>query len=141
MLRSSSACGYDKPLSYAAILDGSMPGWLDTNNEEKPWAEVQLAGDSDVSGIVLLNRYEYAADQEEFKWAAPLKVSVSTDGKAYTEVARVEQPEALFRIDLQGKAARARFVRIERAAPADGSKPGNGRWHFRSFLVYGKKLY
>ena len=141
MLRTSTACGFDKPLSYAAILDGSMPGWFDTNNEEKPWAEVQLAGDSDVSGIVLLNRYEYAADQEEFKWAAPLKVSVSTDGKAYTEVARVDQPEALFRIDLQGKAARARFVRIERPAPADGSKPGNGRWHFRRFLVYGKKLY
>ena len=39
------------------ILDGSTPGYFDTNNEGKPWAQIALAGDSDISGIVLLNRY------------------------------------------------------------------------------------
>ena len=43
------------------------------------------------------------------------------------------------RVDIPGKAQRARFVRIERQAPADKSKPG--RLHLRNFLVYGRKLY
>ena len=35
---------------------------------------------------------------------------------------------------------RARHVRIERIPGADKTKPP-GRFHFRNFLVYGKKLY
>ena len=44
------------------------------------------------------------------------------------------------RIDLAGKVARARYIRIERQAPTDPAK-APGRLHFRNFLVYGKKLY
>lgn len=140
LLQTSSACQFDRPLSYAAVLDGTAPGWFDTNGEAKPWAQVLLAGDAEISGIVLVNRYEYAPDQEEFQWAAPLKVQCSLDGKTWTDVATCEKAEAVMRIDLTGNVARARYIRIERQAPADPAK-APGRLHFRNFLVYGKKLY
>jgi hypothetical protein len=43
-------------------------------------------------------------------------------------------------VDLQGKGLKARFVRIERLPGKDAAQPP-GRFHFRNFLVYGKKLY
>jgi hypothetical protein len=43
-------------------------------------------------------------------------------------------------VNLQGKALRARYVRIERIPNGDKSKPP-GRFHFRNFLVYGQRLY
>jgi len=140
LLQTSSACQFDRPLSYRAILDGSAPGWFDTNNEAKPWAQVVLAGEAELSGIVLVNRYEYAPEQEEFQWAAPLKVLVSSDGKTWTEVGSCDKAEAVMNIDFKGKAPRCRYVRLERQAPVDASK-APGRFHLRNFLVYGRKLY
>ncbi len=140
MLQTSSACQFDKPLSYRAILDGSAPGWFDTNNEPTPWAQVVLAGDAEITGIIAVNRYEFAPDHEEFQWAVPFKVLLSTDGKNWTEAAICTKAEAVMRVDLTGKPQRARYVRIERQAPADASKPP-GRLHLRNFLVYGRKLY
>jgi len=139
LLQTSSACQFDRPLSYRSILDGTAPGWFDTNNEEKPWAEVILPADSEITGLVAVNRYEYSPDQEEFKWAAPFKVLISTDGKTWKEIATCDKPEAAMRLDLTGKAPRARFIRLERQAPADGTKPG-GRFHLRNLLIYGRKL-
>lgn len=137
LLQTSSQCQFDRPLSYNKILDPeSFGGWFDTNAEDKPWAQVQLAGDSQISGIVLVNRYEYGPEQDEFQWAAPLKVSVSADGKAWTDVASFEKAEPVFRVDLQGKEVRARYVRVERLP----GKP-QARFHFRNVIVYGKKLY
>ncbi len=140
LLQTSSACQFDRPLSYRAILDGTAPGWFDTNNEAKPWAQVMLAGEAELSGIVLVNRYEYAPEQEEFQWAAPLKVLVSSDGKTWTEAGACDKAGAVMSIDFKGKAPRCRYVRLERQAPADASKPP-GRFHLRNFLVYGRKLY
>jgi hypothetical protein len=137
MLKTSSACQYDKPLSYAQVVGGGTNAYFDTNNEDKPWAQVQLLGEAELSGIVLLNRYEYAP---EMTWAVPLKVSVSLDGKSWNEVASFDKVDSLFRIDLQGKGLKARFVRIERQPSKDSTQPP-GRFHFRNFLVYGKKLY
>jgi hypothetical protein len=140
MLQTSSACQFDRPLSYRAILDGSAPGWFDTESEAKPWAQVALAGDAEITSIIAVNRYEFTPEQEEFQWAVPFKVMLSTDGKTWTEAATCSKAEAVMRIDLPGKPQRARFVRIERQAPADASTPP-GRLHFRNFLVYGRKLY
>jgi hypothetical protein len=139
ILQTSSACQFDRPLSYRAVLDGSAPGWFDTNAEPKPWAQIVLAGDAEISSIVLVNRYEYPPDQEEFQWAAPFKVQLSTDGKTWTDAATCEKAEAVMRVDLSGK-QRARYVRIERQAPPDMTK-SPGRLHLRNFLVYGRKLY
>ncbi len=89
-------------------------------------------GDAELSGIVLVNRYEY---EPESAWVAPLRVSVSTDGKTWTPVANFDQVQPLYRIALSGKAVRARFVKAERL-------PGKtDRFHLRGFMVYGKKLY
>lgn len=136
LLRTSSASQFDKPFSYQQILTGGYGGWFDTNAEDKPWAQVQLAGDALLTGIVLVNRYEYAPTQDEFQWAVPLKVSVSTDGKAWTEVASFDKAESTYRIDLQNKNLRARYVRIERLP----GKP-QARFHFRNVIVYGQRLY
>jgi hypothetical protein len=147
MLQTSSACQFDRPLSYRAILGGGFGGWFDTNNEEKPWAQVQLAGDSELTGIVLVDRYEYTNpndknQMDELAWAVPMQVSVSIDGKAWTQVASLDKPspDKVYRINLIGKAQRVRYVRLERQPNADKTK-ANGRFHFRNFLIYGKKLY
>ncbi|MCW1923898.1 discoidin domain-containing protein [Luteolibacter arcticus] len=139
LLQTSSSSKHDRPLSYGAVLDGSAPGWFDTNAEEKPWAQVMLAGEAEITAIVAVNRYEYAQDKDEFQWAAPFKVLVSTDGKTWTEAATRTTAEAVMRVDLSGK-PRARYVRLERQAPSGTSKPP-GRFHLRNFLVYGRKLY
>jgi hypothetical protein len=140
LLQTSSACQFDRPLSYRAVLDGSASGWFDTNAEAQPWAQVVLAGEAEISGIIAVNRFEYAADQEEFQWAAPSRVLVSSDGKTWTEVGTIGRAEPVMRVELSGKAVRGRYVRIERQAAMDKSKPA-GRLHLRNFLVYGRKLY
>ena len=108
MLQTSSACQHDRPLSYAQVLSGAIGGYFETNNEHNPWAQVQLPGEAALTGIVLLNRYEHATE-EEFLWAVPLKVSVSLDGKTWAEVASFDKADAVFRVDLQGKSMKARF--------------------------------
>ena len=138
LLQTSSACQYDRPLTYPAVLAGPGPGYFDTNNEPKPWAQVVLAGDAEISGIILVNRYELPPANEEFLWAAPLKVQSSPDGKTWTDVATCDKADLVMRIDLAGKVPRARYLRIERQI-TDPAKPP--RLHFRNFLVYGKKLY
>ncbi len=138
LLQSSSQAGSDKPLSYGQVLGGGELGFLDTANEQKPWAQVMLAGEGELSGIVLVDRYEFAPEKP---WDVPLKVEVSTDGKTWTQVALFEKEQDVYRVDLQGKALRAKFVRIERQPGPDAAKPNTGRLHMRSFLVYGRKLY
>ncbi len=137
MLQTSSV-SYDKPLSYGQVLESGELGYFDTANEAKPWAQVVLAGEGELSGVVLVDRYEFAPEKP---WDVPLKVETSTDGKAWTEVALFEQAQDVYRVDLQGKALRAKFVRIERQPGPDGAKPNTGRLHMRNFLVYGRKLY
>jgi hypothetical protein len=140
MLQTSSAGPSDRPLSYAQVLGGGFGGWFDTNGEEKPWAQVQLPGEGELSGIVLLNRYEYAPTDADFLRAAPLKISVSLDGKSWTEVGSFAKADTVFRVDLAGKAVKACYVRIERTPGTDKIQAA-GPFHFRNFLVYGKKFY
>lgn len=137
MLRTSSA-SYDTPLSYDQVLGGGEFGYFDTNPEAKPTATVTLAGDGELSGIVLVNRYELPV---EHPWDVPLKVEVSTDGKQWTQVALFEKAAPVYRVDLRGKGVRARYVRIERQPGPEAAGHGAGRLHMRNFLVYGKKLY
>ena len=137
MLRTSSA-SYDTPISYDQVLGGGQFGYFDTNPEPKPTATVTLAGEGELSGIVLVNRYELPS---EHPWDVPLKVEVSTDGKQWTQVALLEKAAPVYRVDLRGKAVRARYVRIERQPGPEAAGSGAGRLHMRNFLVYGKKLY
>ncbi len=99
-----------------------------------------MAGEGELTGIVLVNRYEVGPTGRGFQWAVPFKVSASLDGKTWTEVASFDKAEAVFRVDLQGRKLLARYVRAERLPAADKSKPP-GRFHLRSFQVFGKKSY
>jgi hypothetical protein len=135
---SSSSASYDKPLTYDQVTGGGVLGYFDTGNEQKPWAKITLTGEGELTGIVLVDRYEYLAEQP---WDVPLKVEVSTDGTKWTQVALFEKAEPVYRIDLEGKKLRAKYVRIERQPGPDAAHPNNGRLHMRNFLVYGRKLY
>jgi hypothetical protein len=137
-LRLSSASPNDRILSHAAVLDGAAPGFFETNAEAKPWVQIALAGDCEVSGIALVNRYESPAGSDRAVRSFPCKISLSTDGTHWTEVATAETPATLTRIDLSGKAPRTRYLRLERQPPADG-KPQ--KMHFRNILIYGRKLF
>lgn len=137
MLQTSSV-SYDKPLSYGQVLDGGEFGYFDTAHESKPWALVALAGEGALSGIVLVNRYEFPSEKP---WDVPLKVEVSSDGTNWTEVAQFEEMQDVYRVDLLTKEIRAKYVRIERGPGSDPAKPNNGRLHMRNFLVYGRPLY
>jgi hypothetical protein len=135
MLRLSSSNGADRPLSYHALLSGKdFGGFFHTNGEMNPWAQVQLPGKSRLSGIVIVNRFE---DNDSLKRSLPLVVSVSSDGGKWTEVAKFESPEPMFRVDLQGKNIEASYIRVERPASAGR----NEVFHLRGFLVYGQKMY
>jgi len=130
MLRTSSTSAPDRPQTYRQLLSGSsFGGFFHTGDEATPWAQVELSAASILSGIVLVNRFEAASER-----AAPLKVSVSDDGKTWTAVADFDKPLPVFRIDLQGKAVHARFVRLERVAETAAA------FHFRSILIYGHKV-
>ena len=132
-IQTSSSHDSDRPLSYGALLSGEgAGGYFDTQGEDNPWAVVQLPGDAELSGIVLVNRYE---NESELAWAVPLHVSVSADGRSWTPVAVFDQAQASYRVDLAGKAIRARYIKAERL---NGKKD---RFHLRGFRVYGKRLY
>jgi hypothetical protein len=139
MLQTSSANPDDRPLSYQQVLNGGPVGWFDTASDKRPWAQVQLPGEGELAGIVLVGRHEYPRNDGAYK-AAPLKVSVSLDGKAWTEVASFENDEMVFRVDLQGKNLLARYVRAERIPGPQETKPFE-RFNLRGFMVYGRKLY
>ncbi len=150
MLRSSSACGYDRPRSYRAIVtDSETGGYLDTNHEPKPWAMVQLLGPCEVAGIVLVDRFEYnnPKDQNqetELRWLTPFKVSLSPDGRTWTDVATVTEPSTtkVYRVDCNGRKTTTQYVRVDVLPdPKADPKAQPGRLHLRHFLVYGKKLY
>lgn len=139
LLQTSSAHADDKPLAYRQLMTGGIGGWFDTASDKKPWAQVQLLGEGDLEGIILVGRYEYPANHKLYK-EAPLKISVSLDNKTWTEVASFDKDEIVFRVDLQNRDLKARYVRAERVPVAADAKPFE-RFNLRGFFVYGKKLY
>jgi hypothetical protein len=125
----------DRPITYSALLrpDG-FGGYFETYDEVAPWAMVQLPGEGELSGIVIVGRYELGSSYPA-EWTLPLKVSISSDGKAWTEVATFATMQPEFRVDLAGKSMKASFVKAERV-------PGrNLRFFLRKILVFGKPLY
>src|SRR5439155_11775842 len=109
LLRSSTVCQFDRATTYRQVLgDGTYGGWIDTNPEDAPWVIVQLPGDADLTGIALVDRFEFAPESD---WAIPLKVSVSADGKTWTPVANFDKMQPLYAVNLAGKSIRARYVK------------------------------
>jgi hypothetical protein len=125
----------DTPLVYEAVLRADPPGgFFHTASEENPWAQVILPGKVALSGLVVVNRWEnkgYAARQ------VPLFVSVSEDGKEWTEIFTSEEPSEVWRVDLNGRGVDAKYVKLEARHHADKKQP----FHLRNILVYGTPYY
>ena len=83
-----------------------------------------------ILGIAIINRYESLGDRQ-----VPLVVSISEDGKTWTEVYRSEENLPVWEIDLAKTKPKAAWVRISR----DGEK--KDCFHLRSIRVWGKKLF
>ena len=124
LLQCSSPVSY---LAFTPVQNAGQGSFFYVNKMKNPWLTLQLGGESELSGIVVLGH-----DKSEMPW----KFSVSADNKSWTEVATIQTYEPGIRIDLQGKGIKAKYVKLER--PADC--PDNFI-HLRNFLVYGKKLY
>jgi hypothetical protein len=131
MLSLSSWSGYDRAYSHANLVMPGFPGgFCHTNGGSNPWVQVELPAPGELTGIVVVNRFE-----EYPKRHVPQKISVSLDGKTWEEVATFTEYQPAFEVDLQGKSVRAKWVRVERLPSAGHSQ----EFHLRNLVVYGRK--
>ena len=93
---------------------------------------VVLPGPVELGGIVVENR----CGAQNMGRQVPLEVQISDDGDSWQTVYTDEQVKSTYRVDLRGKALRAKYVRVQR-------RPGAKKdvYHLSKILVYGKKLY
>ncbi|MBR1871325.1 MAG: discoidin domain-containing protein, partial [Kiritimatiellae bacterium] len=135
LLQTSTTCNYDNPARYPLAIDASPVGGgsaFHTDGEEFPWAKVLLAGPTDVTGVLIENRTGgYNASRQ-----VPLVVEVSEDGETWSAVYTDNTVKETYRIDLRGKAPRAKYVRVSRKKGAKKEV-----FHLNKILVYGRKLY
>jgi len=118
-------------LTHASVLSGSgYGGLIHTKREEKAFIDLKLPGKAKFSGIVIVNRYENSGERN-----VPLKVSVSSDGKTWTEIYTSKENLPAWEIDLSKQKVEAQFVRVERA------EARNEFLNLRAFRVYGTPLY
>ena len=129
LIRLSSTSRWDEPENHAAVLE-SQGGRLHTDSEVNPHVVVRLAKLGELSGIVIAD----ASTGYNATRIMPLKVSISEDGETWQEVFRSEAPGGPWRIDLEGKASRVGWVKIERD---DERKEV---FHLSAIHVYGRRL-
>lgn len=136
LIKLSSSKEDDNPVNYryALIADDfdDMYGFV-AHREKHPWAEVVLAGDSEVTGITLVN----AGKGGREKLQVPMDISISTDGKEYVNVKHIEEQQDVWKIQLP-QVMRAKYVR---ATPVRSDKEDGKFFNLHKFLVYGRKLY
>ena len=133
LLRTSTVdAGPDRPISYQALLRScDFGGFFHTAAEDNPCIQVQLAGENELTGIILVNRFEACSERQ-----VPLKVSASSDGKTWKELGLFTKNQLVFQLDLENQKIRAKFIRIERPPVTGRREP----FHLRNILVYGKRL-
>jgi hypothetical protein len=87
-------------------VDGKLYGiGFHTNNEDRPWLQIDLQRVHPVHQVITYN-----SDHCCFERAVPLVIQVSTDAKAYREVARREKPFGVWRADFAP--VQARYVKL-----------------------------
>ncbi len=129
LLQISTTSRWDAPESHAAVLE-ERGGRLHTDSEVRPHVTVRLAKLGELSGIVVADTSTgYNASR-----IVPIRISVSEDGQAWTEVFRSEKPGGPWRVALDGKAPRVAWVKIERD---DERKEV---FHLSAIHVYGRRL-
>lgn len=123
----SSTSGWDAPLLHAAVLTPQL-GFFHTGGDVRAGATAILSKLTEPTGIIIV-----AATGNNWR-IAPIKVSVSEDGKTWTEVFKSDTYQDIYRIDLQSKRLRIRQVKVER------DNDNKEVYHLRGILVYGRKL-
>ena len=88
------------------ITDDQPKGiFFHTKEEESPWLEIDLEKPVSVSAVDVLNRTDCCGDR-----AVPLAVELSSDRKAWREVARRNEPFVVWKAAFP--AQEARYVRL-----------------------------
>lgn len=113
LVRPSSTCEWDTPETHVQLVRGPVvPCAFHTAREKAPSVLIKLAQPTDVTALEVTNR----ADGSDFR-TKPLVVSVSADGKAWTEVFRSDTAEPKWSIALAQPATGVRWVKLA-LAPA-----------------------
>ena len=130
LLRLSSYSGaWDHPECYGHVIDGlANRETFHTNEEEAPWAEVELPGEAELSAVYIGNRDSNTAR------LVPFVLEVSADGKQWKQVGRASKVQAEYRFTFAP--VKAKYVRL--TCRPEGRKT---YLHLRKFCVFGKKLY
>lgn len=133
MLKISTSGGYDSPDLYPYTLDTArnVDRTFHTNSETAPWAQLTLAGESEITGILVRANTGYYRERN-----VPIKVWVSENGTDWTEVFTSDKLEGEWRIDLSAAPVKAKFVKVGRTPEVK-----NDCFHLGKILVYGKPLY
>ena len=108
-----------------------------TTAEANPWVEIDLGRELSVTGARILNRTDVGQPGQDR--AATLRVSVSSDGKTWTEVWKAERGEPQWEFPIMDYRAgahvpgrNARYLRLE-------LKPAKSEhFHLRQVEVWGK---
>ena len=136
MLTTSSAHPkLDFPATYARAIDATplarsyAPFY--TKPEHEAWALVTLPQEVELTAIRLNNSFLPRNRPRQL----PLEVLVSADGEAWEKVARFDQAEKEYAVDLAERALRARYVKVMRLADGTGKKRP---FALQKILVYGK---
>jgi hypothetical protein len=158
-MSSGEVSAFDDPVTYGHIVSqgarvkassvsaGSLPALVNdfdadfafqTAKETNPWIEIDLRHQMSVTGVRVLNRT--SAGQPGIDRAATLHLSVSTDGKTWSEVWKADRglpqweiPVTDFVAGAQVPGRKARYLRLE-------IKPAKPEYlHLRQVQVWAKK--
>lgn len=133
---SSSAEGYSPQQATDGITD--VLG-VHSNNDNRPWLQVDLGSPTTIRTIVVHNRSDFGEDR-----GVPMVIEVSADGKAYTQVARRDAEFHIWTAKIAPTSARYVRLRVEkttflhinevqvfgrlvRPAPSGGARPRRER--------------
>jgi len=136
LLKISDSKGWDVPYNYLSGIvadDFAVDNAFHTHKSDNPWAMVVLFGDTEVTGITIVNSGSNGNNRRQ----VPLKVSVSMNGADWSEVWKNDTLQDQWRIALSTP-EKARFIKVER--PKDDARKEEP-FHLHKILVYGRKLY
>lgn len=114
-LRISSTSKDDHPENHLQLFQGKELNYaFCTAAEKNPWAIISLGKKMSISGIEIVNRkddYPQAADR-----AATLKLSISDDGKTWTQIWTATSAKKVWKISLLDglfPKYQARYLKLE----------------------------
>lgn len=99
-------------------------GWR-SQNEESPWLQIALENKLHITGLQLEC---YSGNSKQ------IRVWVSDDGVHEREIFKDERAVKLYRVDLQSRNIKAKYIRIGRAPEGK-----NDNFCLNKILIYGKK--